>query len=220
MHATYHETFHIVDDHNELRQGEAAMADVWGTRDWADRHFAEGIGLWEVNVYKAAVAFQGVTYHHSEFRKRLALEFLTLGKHEWGKPLVQSTTETPAQPGPSMEHKFVPLSQLTGKQNHAKLCGYCGTESAYMICTMCFPDVTQCTYAICNANTGRACINEHCSGVLPRHTGHKVKLPANAPARAGLREDAATQRKKAQARAAAQIGGLATQAAKKSKARH
>ena len=56
------------------------MADVWGTRDWADRHFAEGLGLWEVNVYKAAVTFQRVAYHHSEFRKRLeriGLEYQT-----------------------------------------------------------------------------------------------------------------------------------------------
>ena len=29
------------------------MADVWETTSWADRDFAESLGLWEVNVYKA-----------------------------------------------------------------------------------------------------------------------------------------------------------------------
>lgn len=48
VHGLFHEYFHIVDDHNQLRQGQVSMADVWETRDWAHRHFAEGLGLWEV----------------------------------------------------------------------------------------------------------------------------------------------------------------------------
>lgn len=215
MHATYHETFHIVDDHNELRQGEAAMADVWGTRDWADRHFAEGLGLWEVNVYKAAVAFQGVTYHHSEFRKRLALAFLTLGKHEWGEPLA---TPTPEAPAASCVHKFELLAKLTGGMPDKKVCGHCGTESAYLCCTTCFPDVHECRYGVCSPNTGRDCVGRHCAGEKPEYQGHKVKIPAAKSGPRGTPPPSATA-KKQQARSAAQRGGETT-AAKRSKARH
>ena len=216
MHATYHEFFHIVDDHNELRQGEAAMADVWGTRDWMERHFAEGLGLWEVNVYKAAVAFQGVRYHHSEFRKRLAMAFLTLGKHSYGDPLVP---EAPAQQESSCVHRFEPLSKLTGKAGIAKVCGYCGTESAYLCCTTCFPDVQECNYAICNPNTGKDCIGRHCAGEKPEHFGHKVKLPKSKERPPTRREEHSIASKKRQASEAGSLGGLSTQAAKRSRAR-
>ena len=221
MHATYHEYFHIVDDHNELRQGEAAMADVWGTRDWADRHFAEGLGLWEVNVYKAAVAFQGVTYHHSECRKRLALAFLTLGTHEWGTPLVKPTPHPPAQPGQCKGHVLKLLAELTGKNRQSKVCGYCGTESAYLVCITCFPDLSQCNYGVCSPNTGKDCSARHCAGELAQYFGHKVKMPTTQPRRAASSSSkAATAEKKEKARAAGSLGGQATQAAKKTKARH
>ena len=29
----------------------AAFDDAWATKDWAHRHFAEGLGYWEANVY-------------------------------------------------------------------------------------------------------------------------------------------------------------------------
>ena len=216
MHGTYHEFFHIVDDHNELRQGEAAMADVWGTRDWADRHFAEGLGLWEVNVYKAAVAFQGVSYHHSEFRKRLALAFLTLGKHKWGEPLVEPASKPPAQDGLSHEHICKTFSAITGKRCEGHVCGYCG-EKAYLCCISCFPDVKEAGYAICNPSTGKTCYAKHVLGEPNEHSMH-VKANAEAERRAGLRESPATLAKKERKRAAASVGGTASQAAKKSKA--
>ena len=58
------------------------MADVWDTKDWADRHFAEGLGFWEVNVYKALTHWHPdhKTLSHPKFRIRLAHAFLTLGK--------------------------------------------------------------------------------------------------------------------------------------------
>ena len=49
VHATYHRYFNIVDVHNHLRQGVVSMADVWLTKQWPERHFAEGLGFWEVN---------------------------------------------------------------------------------------------------------------------------------------------------------------------------
>eukprot|EP00965_Chrysotila_dentata_P165960 5479383-Pleurochrysis_carterae.AAC.1 len=72
----------LVDSHNELRQGVTSIADVWGTRSWVERHFSEGLGFWEVNVFKALVYFspQWRDLGHTEFRERLAWEFLTLGK--------------------------------------------------------------------------------------------------------------------------------------------
>ena len=83
MHALYREHMNHVDLHNKLRQGVVSMADVWQTTSWIERHFAEGLGLWEVNVYKALCYFQkgrwgGVS--HNEFRMRLAHAFMTLGK--------------------------------------------------------------------------------------------------------------------------------------------
>lgn len=57
MFQLYHQVYHIIDDHNELRQGEVAFADAWLTKDWGQRRFAEGLGLWEVNVFKATVYF-------------------------------------------------------------------------------------------------------------------------------------------------------------------
>ena len=68
VHSLYHRFFHIVDVHNHLRQGLVSMADVWGTNHWADRHFAEGLGFWEVNVYKALQYF-----HPSAEYKTLAV---------------------------------------------------------------------------------------------------------------------------------------------------
>ena len=83
IHALYRKWFNIVDLHNKLRQGVVSMADVWKTKAWPERHFAEGIGFWEVNVYKACIyfwprQFDGLT--HGEFRMRLAWACMTLGK--------------------------------------------------------------------------------------------------------------------------------------------
>eukprot|EP00965_Chrysotila_dentata_P119453 3949001-Pleurochrysis_carterae.AAC.1 len=58
------------------------MADVWATRSLEERHFAEGLGFWEVNVFKALAYFypQWRLLAHAEFRARLAWELMTLGK--------------------------------------------------------------------------------------------------------------------------------------------
>jgi hypothetical protein len=110
-------------------------------------------------------------YHHSEFRKRLALAFLTLGKHTWGEPLAAPAPESPAQPGPSCEHKFTTFEKLTGKRAEGHVCGYCG-QKGYLLCTSCFPDVQHAGYAICNPTTGRDCLVQHLRGVAPEHSMH------------------------------------------------
>eukprot|EP00966_Prymnesium_polylepis_P036668 850868-Prymnesium_polylepis.1 len=81
-HALYRLWMNIVDIHNKLRQGVCSMADVWGTVSWEKRHFAEGLGFWEVNVFKALVYFYEPlrATSHGDFRKRIAWAFMTLGK--------------------------------------------------------------------------------------------------------------------------------------------
>ena len=83
MHALYRKHMNVVDLHNKLRQGVVSMADMWQTKSWVERHFAEGLGLWEVNVYKALIYFQKAKWpnlSHSEFRARLAFAMMSLGK--------------------------------------------------------------------------------------------------------------------------------------------
>ena len=87
VHALYHKFYGVVDGHNLLRQGLVSMADAWPTIDWADRHFAEGLGFWEVNVYKALLMWHPVYKSglgHTKFRKMLAHTLLTLGKVPYG----------------------------------------------------------------------------------------------------------------------------------------
>lgn len=91
MHALYRKYMNTVDLHNKLRQGVVSMADVWHTTSWAERHFAEGLGLWEVNVYKALVYFypKYSNLAHGEFRSRLAWALLTLGKQPYPQDVAQ-----------------------------------------------------------------------------------------------------------------------------------
>ena len=100
----------------------------------------------------------------------------------------------------------------------AKVCGYCGTESAYLCCLTCFPGQEGCTFGICNPSTGRQCVSEHCSGVKPKHGSHPYKS-ANPQKRACADASDSAQKKK-QAQAAGRQGGLATQKATKTRARH
>ena len=82
----YHRYYHVVDVHNHLRQvGLVSMADVWLTKDWAHRHFAEGLGFWSVNILRALQHWHEdyKDLGNGDFRKRLAFEFLTLGKIPW-----------------------------------------------------------------------------------------------------------------------------------------
>lgn len=57
VHCLYRQWMNVVDVMNKLRQGVVSMADVWKTKQWSDRHFAEGIGFWEVNVFKTLAHF-------------------------------------------------------------------------------------------------------------------------------------------------------------------
>ena len=82
MHMLYRKWMNVVDVHNKLRQGVVSMADVCKTQSWHERHFADGLGFWEVNVYKALIYFytRWSSLAHGEFRARLAWAMMTLGK--------------------------------------------------------------------------------------------------------------------------------------------
>ena len=74
-----------------LRQGEGAMADVWKTKSWVNRHFSEMLGFTEVNIYKTLTYFLNDKWgktSHNDFRRRLAFAFLTLGKYVFPDDIV------------------------------------------------------------------------------------------------------------------------------------
>mmetsp|Transcript_2534 Transcript_2534/g.5214 ORF Transcript_2534/g.5214 Transcript_2534/m.5214 type:complete len:96 (-) Transcript_2534:413-700(-) len=85
MQQLHRENMNFVDLHNKLQQGVCAMADVWSTHSWPERHFAEMQGFTEVDIFKALKyffpAYADLT--HGDFRCRLAYSFMTLGLGEY-----------------------------------------------------------------------------------------------------------------------------------------
>ena len=176
MHALYRKYMNVVDLHNKLRQGVVAMADVWQTRSWADRHFGEGLGLWEVNVYKALLYFQSSKWKgtsHSEFRARLAYTMMTLGRSRYPADLAadgaapaaataggQTTAPSFVSPTSAHCHEY-------GKLDTGKTCSYCGKETRRK-CLTCETFGRGIFYA-CNTGTGRVCMQKHAAGVPISH---------------------------------------------------
>ena len=177
----------MVDDHNQLRQVTVTMADVWETMRWWHRHFAESLGFWEVNVYKALVYFHPdyKELKHPEFRRLLAHALLT-----GGKPLVIDVEKEPV-PSPSRTlcegHRWQSFGARAfdegregTKGGEMHRCGYCEKRSmAYGFCAVCFPAGSVPTFAICGPSTGRNCFQVHSNGFPPRHTMHKREREAN-----------------------------------------
>ena len=193
VHALYHRYFHLVDVHNHLRQGLVAMADVWATTDWAHRHFAEGLGFWEVNVYKALLYWHRdyKTLGHGNFRKRLAHACLTLGKVSYG-------AGGSREGSPSAANDFHILQKFDNYKNEHHQCGFCprGVNS-YYYCKSCFPDGRP-THAVCNPSVGRDCFAKHVAGHAPAHSislGIKKKAAVrSSPQRAANRAAQQAQR--------------------------
>lgn len=177
MHALYRKWMNVVDVHNKLRQGVVSMADVWRTKSWAERHFAEGLGMWEVNVYKALVHFcpQWKKLSHGEFRSRLAWAMMTLGKETYPSdvPQTSSSTEVPSSSRPGLlgipallgsNHDYV---RHPGTSPHR--CAYCGS-CAYWKCVTCEANGLGCI-TICGMKSarGRQCIDAHVRGDRTKH---------------------------------------------------
>ena len=182
MHALYRRHMNSVDIHNKLRQGVVSMADVWQTTSWVERHFAEGLGMWEVNVYKALQYFQpnkwsGIS--HSEFRSRLAFSLMTLGKAKFPSDLAAGTAGFASPPNTTTCPPPSPLpgdddSMSAGCGRHEwvicepKICTYCGKQTR-RTCQTCYESDYGRFFA-CQPGTGRVCMAEHVRGVPPRHT--------------------------------------------------
>ena len=186
MHQFYRKFFHLVDDHNQLRSGTVTMADVWETVSWADRDFAESLGIWEVNVFKALLRWNSEWkgLKHPRFRRLLAHAMLT-----GGVPLVEDLDREapPVTPSRTLEegHQWMSFAHRSEKEGREKKeeshrCGYCEKPGkkipmAYGFCAVCFPIGSTPGFAICGPSTGRNCFQQHCNGAGPRHMMHKRK---------------------------------------------
>ena len=194
----------IVDLHNKLRQGVVAMADVWLTISWAERHFAEGIGLWEVNVFKALVYFFAADWGglpHSEFRQRLAWAFMTLGKVPYPTapgakvrpgdgaapaPMPASSTSSSSSSPPAVD-KDAPLPddnahhQYVRYQKHgfARTCGHCG-KLAFQYCILCEHRGLG-HFPVCGVKSKRDCMAQHADGKVRKHASWNRATPVTIP---------------------------------------
>ena len=187
MHQLYRDNMNHVDLHNKLRQGVVAMADVWQTTSWVERHFAEGLGLWEVNVYKALQYFQAAKWKdvsHNEFRARLAFALMSLGKVAYPCDAPRDQRRPPHTPGflsPPNTTTCPPPSPLDFQsQDHVwvyekklyKRCSYCGTQ-CHSYCRTC-RDLGAGTYFACSSIT-RGCMAAHAAGCTAKHYSFSKK---------------------------------------------
>ena len=191
VHALYRLWMNVVDLHNKLRQGVVSMADVWKTASWEKRHFAEGLGFWEVNVFKAFTTFFQTGIHklsHGEFRARLAWAFITLGKVPYpaDSPQPHPTNATFTTPGavpepplPGGTHKYKRTPGSSGKT-----CVYCGNP-AYQMCETC-QELFGSMYPVCGAKSkrGRECMEKHANGEACLHSSFDMNSPAKRNMRA------------------------------------
>ena len=178
----------VVDVHNKLRQGVVSMADIWKTTSWDVRHFAEGLGFWEVNVFKALIYFYETIWGklpHSEFRARLAWVMMTLGKEPYpadvsaDQAAAQTADFTPmvGSPGGSVRsaplpggmHQYQAVAAKSGRT-----CGYCG-HLAFQFCTTCESTGLGCIF-VCGIRSGRknACMIKHVARAPLQHGNFKM----------------------------------------------
>lgn len=180
IHALYRRWMNIIDVHNKLRQGVVSMADVWHTRSWAERHFAEGIGFWEVNVFKALTYFYPCWKNiaHGEFRSRLAWEMMTLGKEPYPKDMASSSDVTIGMARGEAGQVVMPIAPLLHGEHHyerhpshSKLhrCAYCGKPS-YFRCITCETNGLG-VFSVCGpkASRVRECRKRHVAGEQAMH---------------------------------------------------
>ena len=192
--------------HNKLRQGVASMADIWQTTQWDERHFAEGLGFWEVNVFKALIYFY-VTWNsltYGNFRARLAWAMMTLGKEPYPADVNQdelaagmeaATNFTPlvGSPGGSMRSAPLPggmhqYQRVASKEG--RTCAYCG-HIAFQKCATCEAVGLGCMF-VCGPKSARKqeCMIKHVSGAPIKHSNFgfsdaaRIKVAARRRARA------------------------------------
>ena len=137
--------------------------------------FAEGLGFWEVNIYRALTCFRADEWgsvSHRSYRERLAHALLTLGA-PWGQAEGAGINDASEQDG-----HYCTLVRFEAYKNEKHQCGHC-KEKAYFYCKRCFPDASSVEYATCNPATGRKCFAKHVLGVKPTHgcAAHVVHSP-------------------------------------------
>eukprot|EP00965_Chrysotila_dentata_P075499 2493732-Pleurochrysis_carterae.AAC.1 len=171
------------------------MADTWATRSWVERHFAEGIGFWEVSVFRALKHFyqsydgQG----HNEFRERLAFAFFTLGQETVFPADKSASSETPMPRASAMTasarnsqdsanntrteaplpHALHTYERLHGKRG--RTCSYCDNK-AYPFCTSCVHHGLGTMFA-CGLQTKRKCMVMHAAGEQIKHASWEINIP-------------------------------------------
>lgn len=164
VHQLYRENMNVVDVHNKLRQGVCSMADVWRTTNWVERHFAELLGIIEVNIFKTITHFipDYQSLGHPDFRRLLAWHLMTLGQVDC--PLNEAEEEVHENSGLSRTD----CHQYARFQNGARhRCAYCGL-GAYYFCASCRAR-GHGTISICGRKSGRNCVDRHAAGEKPRH---------------------------------------------------
>jgi hypothetical protein len=167
------------------------MADAWATKDWADRHFAEGLGFWEVNVYKAIYMWHPEHKNklsHTTFRKMLAFTLITLGKAAYDP---NEKDAAASSSGPVQYHELAMFRNYKGEHHQ---CDFCKTQ-AYHYCKTCFPD-GKATHAICNPALHNGCYEKHVAGETPSHkciVGIQKKKRTGPPERTSPRQAAAAR---------------------------
>lgn len=165
VHQLYREHMNVVDIHNKLRQGVCAVADVWRTTQWPERHFGELLGILEVNIFKTLTYFVPAfkTMSHPDFRRQLAWELMTLGKAvcPMNETLEKETTNAHVS-ATTCEHEYL---RFDGNARHR--CAYCG-QGAYYYCLTCHKRGLGCM-AMCGMKTGRDCISRHAAGEKAKH---------------------------------------------------
>lgn len=175
VHELYRQWMNIVDVMNKLRQGVVSMADVWHTTQWSDRHFAEGLGFWEVNVFKTLVYFypRWKDLAHGEFRARLAWALLTLGTQPYPADEMRVRNEEAMNVETAAGYATLPCAPLSGTSHTYKRhstphrCAYCG-KPCYWMCMSC-RDVGLGMISVCGSKTKRGCMSEHVRGEPIKH---------------------------------------------------
>ena len=201
MHETYRSEYGLLDQINRDRQGQVSIADIWLTKTWQHRHFAEGFGFLEVAIFRHLSYFHPrykgnpecgrPSLCHQQYRKMLAYTLLTGGQtldvSAPNRPLAPPGVDETAPATPEgCKHQFITFHKAGGRPHENHQCAYCKNRG-YTFCKPC-SDTQGVTLAFCSYTTGRRCQDQHRRGKDPVHQMNNYKKRKNAPASTGTEE--------------------------------